>query len=139
MDSPFDTTTQGIIKASALLPEPGQLEVPHAASWVAYHQAYPEVYAEFCRLAEQMRLERQRAFYSIEIIINVMRWHRDLGPLHGHEQFKINNNFKAFYGRAYEYHYAADSFFKRRKSYADELIFPPAHYGILRGRLPSPE
>lgn len=132
---PFPSSQQGVIRSSQLLPIIASCEESHASDWLAYHQANPGVYAEFCAFAEKMRVETKRTIYSVEIIINVLRWHRDLKSEDG--DFKINNNFKSFYARMYEWHYACKGFFRKRKSYADDVEFPDAHYGILRGRLPE--
>jgi len=122
-------------RSSQLLPIMATALERHAADWVAFHKVNPSVYTEFCRFAEQMRVEKQRACYSVEIVINVLRWHRDLETV---GDFKINNNFKSFSARAYEHHYHCEGFFRKRESYADAVEFPPAHLGILRGRIPLP-
>jgi hypothetical protein len=132
---PFPTPPQRVIRSSALLPLAHTAKERHAANWLAFHQANPEVYTEFCKFAEQMRVEKQRPRYSVEIVINVLRWHRDLATV---GDFKINNNYKSFYARAYEHHYDCEGFFHKRESYADAVLFPPQHLGILRGSLPHP-
>jgi len=144
-DLPFDPT-QGRrpINSSDCRPQfaHGSAEVfcrpNHSQQWYAYHRAHPSVFSEFCTLAEKMRVGGRREHYSVEILINVLRWHRDFnaGP---DQDFKINNNYKAYYARMYQWYYDCPGFFRNRASDADLMKFPELHRGILRGRIPEPK
>jgi len=61
-----------------------------------FHGANPHVYREFKKHAFAIR-NTGRQKYSAEIIVNVIRWHRDLQT--GGDVFKINNDFKSIYAR----------------------------------------
>ena len=127
---------QQTYRSSLLRPYEHSCGEAHADAWLAFHISNPFVYTEICILAEKMRVEVRRSYYSIEVIINVLRWHRDMKT--NDEEFKISNNHKSFYGRMYEWHYACPDFFRKTRSFADELIFPDNHYGLLRGSIPHP-
>lgn len=64
-------------------------------TWLA---ANPEIWAEFCALADRMRAQRPR--WSARAVLHVLRWNRALrdktSPL-----FKINNNWSASMARKY--------------------------------------
>lgn len=61
-------------------------------------QQNPEIWREFCGLADRMR--KQRDHWSARAILHVLRWNRALrdptDPL-----FKINNNWSAGMARRY--------------------------------------
>lgn len=63
--------------------------------WLA---ANPEIWKEFCALADKMRAKRPQ--WSARAVLHVLRWHRALrdttDPL-----FKINNNWSAAMARKY--------------------------------------
>lgn len=62
-----------------------------------FHEANPEVYEEFKKLAYQMKATGRRK-YSCDAIIHVLRWNFDL-ETRGDDEFKINNNIRSLYGR----------------------------------------
>lgn len=133
----FTTPDNQTYRSSLLRPLLTSCGESHADNWLAYHIANPEVYAEVCKLAEKMRLEVKRKNYSIGILIEVLRWHRDIQSAKN-EEFKIPNAHRAFYARMYEWHYDCAGFFRKAQSFADSLIFPPSHKGLLCGKLPTP-
>lgn len=130
-----DLPPSGVIRSSRLRPKSGTCAHKHAQNFLAYHVANPAVYAEFCKFAEQMRTDTGRASYATKTVMEVLRWHRDVKT--SDEDFKINNNYTSFYARMYMHHYNCPKFFSCRSSYADDIEFPEAHRGILRGRLPE--
>ena len=65
-----------------------------------WHSENPEVYKEFNRLARKM-ISTGRKKYGAEIIINQIRWERDLKTKG--DVFKINNDFKPILARLFIY------------------------------------
>jgi hypothetical protein len=77
-----------------------------------FHNANRNVYAEFARYAREMR-ETGRKRYSAQMIVGVLRWHRDL-KTRG-EVFKINNDFIPLLARLLIWHHPEyASFFSLR-------------------------
>ena len=69
----------------------------HDAAARAFHEANPKVYVELRALARQT-LHAGRNCLGIGVLWEVMRWHRSL--VHdGAEDFKLNNNYRAWYAR----------------------------------------
>ena len=67
------------------------------------------------------RAKKTRTHYSIEIIINVVRFWTDLDGTG--DPFKINNNYKAYYARMYMQYRNCKGFFEIRGSIADDYDF----------------
>lgn len=65
-----------------------------------YDRNNPHVYAEFKRLAQEMK-STGRKKCSAELIINKMRWDYNIETIH--DDFKISNNFKPIYARLLVY------------------------------------
>ena len=83
------------------------------AKFKEFHLANPAVYDEFRKLAIAIK-NTGRAHYSAEIIINTIRWHRDLQTTG--EVFKLNNDFKPLYARLLAYQFPEFlEFFEFRK------------------------
>lgn len=61
-----------------------------------YHKANPVVWEHFKKFAMEIRATKRKR-YSAWTIINRIRWEHDIG-VHS-EDFKINNNYIAFYAR----------------------------------------
>jgi hypothetical protein len=74
------------------------------------------------RYADQQKQKRKH--YSIEIIINVIRFWTDLDSVG--EPFKINNNYKPYYARMYMQYRECKGFFELRDSLADDYDFSNA-------------
>jgi hypothetical protein len=65
----------------------------------AFHKAHPEVYTLFVHFTE-MKIGQGFEHYGAKAIMERVRWESEAGA--GYQPFKINNNFAAFYARAYE-------------------------------------
>jgi hypothetical protein len=61
-----------------------------------YHAAHPEVYDEIVRLARIVKEKGSYSTYSIQAIIERIRWHFSIEKSLG-DSFKINNNHAKFY------------------------------------------
>ena len=85
-----------------------------------YHKRNPEVYELFRKYTIRAIQSGYKHFGS-QMIIEKIRWHS--GVVKGDHDFKINNDFAAFYSRMFvlEYPSYAD-YFRTRKSVADELL-----------------
>lgn len=78
-----------------------------------FHKENPQVYKRFLELAFEMKATGRKK-YSSKLIINVMRWERDLKT--GSKPFKINDRWQSIYGRMAAYHYPElSNFFEFRK------------------------
>ncbi len=66
-----------------------------------FHAENPQVFREIKKLAFQMK-STGRKKYSIEVIINVLRWHTDLKTTG--DVFELNNDFKSIYARLLVFH-----------------------------------
>lgn len=87
-------------------------------NFIAFHRDNPAVYSELKRLAIQLR-KRGHTQYGIKSLFEVVRWHRALNT--GGDDFKINNNFGAFFARLLMHHEPElKGFFKVRSSVADD-------------------
>ena len=64
----------------------------------AYHEAHPDIYAEFKRVATQL-LERGRTHYGAGAIFEFIRFQRDLYGGRDTEPYKINNDYRSRYTR----------------------------------------
>ena len=64
---------------------------------------------------------KKRNRYSIEDILSIIRWHRDEDTVG--DIFKLNNNYKAYYGRMYMQYRNKPDFFETRNSLADRYDF----------------
>ena len=62
----------------------------------AFHKSNPHVYNELCNLARQLKA-RGRERYGIKSLFEALRWHKAMQT--SDEEFKLNNNFTAFYAR----------------------------------------
>ncbi|MBU1767886.1 MAG: hypothetical protein KJ648_07280 [Candidatus Omnitrophica bacterium] len=80
------------------MPE-NHLQTGHAHDQAAreFHEANPQVYVELRALARQT-LHAGRNCLGIGVLWEVMRWHRSL-TRDGVEDFKLNNNYRAWYAR----------------------------------------
>ncbi len=80
----------------------------------AFHQANPEVFEEFRKLATMM-LERGHTHYSADALLHVVRFHRHL-ETRGEGGYLINNDFSSRYARLLMAADARfDGFFELRK------------------------
>ena len=80
----------------------------------AYHEQHPEVWQMFEEFTFQM-INRGFKNYSVNAIFERIRWEKDAGG-DGENQFKIGNNYRAFYARRFMKKYPLhDGFFRTRK------------------------
>ena len=84
-----------------------------------FHRRHPEVWDLFTKYTLQM-IAKGFKHYSAKAIFERIRWEKDLGG-DGKTQFKLNNNYTAFYarrfGRAYPQH---EGFFRNRKQTSED-------------------
>ena len=80
-----------------------------------FHKNNLKVFALIVRYADESAKKRNR--YSIEDILSIIRWHRDEDTVG--DIFKLNNNYKAYYGRMYMQYRNKPKFFETRNSLAD--------------------
>lgn len=84
-----------------------------------FHRNNLKVFHLIVQYADESAKKRNR--YSIEDILSIIRWHRDddtVGDI-----FKLNNNYKAYYGRMYMQYRKKPDFFETRNSLADDYNF----------------
>tara|TARA_Y100000593_G_scaffold77522_1_gene143566 strand:+ start:297 stop:650 length:354 start_codon:yes stop_codon:yes gene_type:complete len=80
----------------------------------AYHKQYPEVWELFVQFTFDM-IDKGFKNYAVSGIFERIRWEKDMGG-DGLTVFKINNNYKPFYARAFMKKYPEhDGFFRTRK------------------------
>ena len=85
----------------------------------AYHKEHPEVWRLFTMFTFQM-IDSGKKNYSVSSIWERIRWHKDAGS-DGETQFKINNNYRAFYARAFMEKYPLHKgFFRTRKQKSED-------------------
>lgn len=79
----------------------------------AYHKAHPEVWDLFVKLTMN-RIAKGFTHYGVGAIFGQMRWEM-ASPTADAAQFKVNNNFHAFYARRFHRMYPQhDGFFRTR-------------------------
>jgi len=87
-------------------------------AFIQFHRDNPAVYSELKRLSFQLRRVGHKQ-YGIKSLFEVVRWHTALNT--GNDDFKINNNFGAFFARLLMHHEPElKGFFKVRSSVADD-------------------
>ncbi len=96
-------------------------QMSFAVNFVRFNKNNPEIFHKIVELADRQR--ERRDHYSIEIIMNVVRYHTDLDGKG--DPFKVNNNYKAYYARMYMEYRECPGFFSIRGSLADEYDFIP--------------
>ena len=84
------------------------------AEAIAFHREHPIVWALFKRFTFD-RIERGFAHYSVNAIFERIRWETDQARVDPALEFKLNNNHRAFYARAFMRRYPQhDGFFRTR-------------------------
>lgn len=84
------------------------------ADFDRYHEENPWVYAEFKRLTFRL-INTGRQNFSASAVVERIRWGVSIGD-YGPDDFKINNNYRAFYARLFHMeHPKHDGFFRTRK------------------------
>ena len=81
----------------------------------AFHSENPEVWNLFVRFTKEI-IHRGFKQYSVNAIFERIRWEVDTAGGDGRYEFKLNNNFRAFYARRFMRMYPEyDGFFKTRR------------------------
>tara|TARA_B100001093_G_scaffold42692_1_gene36274 strand:- start:155 stop:544 length:390 start_codon:yes stop_codon:yes gene_type:complete len=84
------------------------------AEFDRYHQENPKVYEAFKRLTFQL-ISAGRENFSASAVVERIRWGVSIGE-YGPDDFKINNNYRAFYARLFHVeHPQHEGFFRTRK------------------------
>lgn len=95
-------------------------QLSFAVNFLRFNKNNPEIFHKIVELADCQRVTRPH--YSIEIIMNVVRYHTDLDGKG--DPFKLNNNYKPFYSRMYMQYRKCPSFFETRSpSLADDYDY----------------
>lgn len=86
----------------------------------AYHTTNPDIYDAFVKYTLKA-IRRGYEAFSAEFVFNIIRWETKIT---GNDEFKINNNYKAYYSRMFMNEYPEHKgFFRTRKSKADTENF----------------
>jgi hypothetical protein len=96
----------------------------------AFHAESPQVYEYFCKFAFEA-IKSGFKSYSAKGIVERIRWHVEV-ETQAVEEFKINNNYTAYYARKFiEDHPDHEGFFSMRKSAGDRTrkiqVVDPCH------------
>ena len=75
-----------------------RLEEMRLQTW-EFHKKHPEVWSLFVRFTFEI-INRGFQNYSVNAIFERIRWEKDIGG-DGINQFKLNNNYTAFYARKF--------------------------------------
>jgi hypothetical protein len=101
---------------------------------VAFHKAHPVVWTLFDRFTRD-RIRRGFEHYSVNAIFERIRWESDQAVV-GAKEFKLNNNYRAFYARAWmTKNPKHDGFFRTRVQISKETMpalrpeLEPNHFG----------
>lgn len=98
--------------------------LPLPKEFMMFHETHPEVYRELRTMALQLHAVGHK-HYGIKSLFEVMRWNKARVSFKDKliSQFKMNNNYTAFYARMLmEKEPALKGFFILRSSVADSLI-----------------
>ena len=91
---------------------------------IEFHKAHPEVWQMFVRFTFD-RISRGFKNYSVNAIFERIRWETDT-VRNDDSQFKLNNNYRAFYARAFMKKYPEhEGFFRLREQISKSL--PATH------------
>jgi hypothetical protein len=91
---------------------------------INFNRQNPDVWKLFCKFTFE-RIDRGFKNYSVNAIFERIRWEKDAGG-DGVTSFKLNNNYRAFYARAFMRKYPQhDGFFRTREQVSKEL--PPVN------------
>ena len=87
--------------------------VDYPAAFWRFHQDNPRVYEMFKRFTFRA-IRAGFTHYSAKSICERMRWHTDIETRD--EEFRLNNNYTAYYARLFmEDHPQHDGFFRKRE------------------------
>jgi len=91
--------------------------------WSRFHDAHPEVWKLFKRFTFD-RIERGFRHYGAGAIMERVRWETSAGADPELEEFKINNNHRAFYARFFMGYYPEHEGFFRLREQTSEADRP---------------
>ena len=87
-----------------------------------YHEANPHIYIAFKRFAFEA-INAGRHYLGAGFVVERMRWETMIS---GDDEFKLNNNYRAYYARLFMDEYPDNKgFFRTRKSAADNGVARP--------------
>ena len=93
-------------------------------AWRHYHEINPHICAGLVRLA-RLANKRGRSRWSIRAITQVLRWDLETQATDPDSEWKINNNYTAYYARHIMSTYPdLEGFFETRESSADTMGEP---------------
>lgn len=87
---------------------------------IRFHVSHPEVWSLFVKFTFQM-IDRGYKNYSVNAVFERIRWEIDAGG-DGVNAFKVNNNYRAFYSRAFMRKYPQHNEFFRTREQASEDV-----------------
>ena len=81
----------------------------------AFNKTYPKVWDLFVTFTQELYVRGFRN-YSANAVFERIRWETDQADVSGKSEFKLNNNYRAYYARWYmEYFPEHDGFFRIRR------------------------
>ena len=87
---------------------------------ILFNRKHPDVWRLFCSFTFDL-IELGYKNYSAKAVFERIRWEKDTGG-DGVNQFKLNNNYTAFYGRRFMRVYPEhDGFFRTREQKSRDL------------------
>jgi hypothetical protein len=87
-----------------------------AARFAEYDRANPRIWTLFVGFTFE-KIEAGHEHFSADAVLHRIRWE---SPVHGGDEFKVNNNFSSWYARKFAHAYPAHaSFFRQRAAKAD--------------------
>ncbi len=86
---------------------------------IAYHKKYPEVWQLFCQFTFE-QIKKGFKNYSVNAIFERIRWQTDVPDVSGESTFKLNNNYRSFYSRAFMKEYPDHKTFFRTRAQTSE-------------------
>jgi hypothetical protein len=98
-----------------------ETKLSHMTNFTRFNKDNLGIFHAVVKFADKQR--KLREYYSIEIILNVVRFHTDLSGTG--DPYKINNNYKPYYARMYMQYRKCPGFFQLRGSLADEYDYCP--------------
>jgi hypothetical protein len=82
---------------------------------IEYHKKYPQVWELFCAFTFE-QIKKGFKNYSVSAIFERIRWQTDVPDVDGESTFKLNNNYRSFYSRAFMKRYPQHGdFFRTRE------------------------
>jgi len=90
------TNNQYELELSPIVPESDDFGLP--ARFARFHANNPDIYKNLVRLAYRFRQSRPNGKLGIQMLMEVLRWDYFM-VTDGDEEFKLPNEFAAFYSR----------------------------------------